>query len=119
MNPKPDSPEIAAKWDRLSLHEKKYLGLMGMAEMERAVEYLESKAAGGSLENVLITPTDFRGVGDGVSVGLMWLLWRGWLEPASPVNDTQFVPSRGLLAKLNQRWGTNYERPKLPYEGSK
>ena len=114
MNPKPTSPELVTKWDRMSERERKYSCLMGNSEMETAVEVMEKIAAGRDFGTLRVNPTHFVRPQDatpgrqpsGALIGFSLLVYHGWLEADYPNGD--FVPSDALIDRLNKRWGTDY-----------
>ncbi len=93
--------------------DSKYDRLLGMSEMEWAVELMEKKAISLKIpiSNVRITPREFADESNsGVLVGFCQLLARGLMEPDYP--NSEFIPSKSLIAILNKAWGTNYPPPR-------
>lgn len=91
---------------------EKYMGLMGMYEMEVAVEIMEKKAEKHSttIDKMSYHPNDFVQPQDADSlVGFTQLVANGWIVPDYP--NSAFIPSKELIARLNERWGTNYSEP--------
>lgn len=120
MNPRPTSVELVNKWDRLTDHEKKYMGLMGMCEMEVAVAVMEKLAEkrGINIAQLGVTPNDFIQDCDKdepyftsmALSGFVQLVYNGWLAPSALVHN-RYMPRRDLIRRLNERWGTDYPLP--------
>jgi hypothetical protein len=102
-------------WDRMNDEEKKYSCLMGMSEMEEAIREMEEKAMtlNISFSDVRMRPDEFQ-YDNGKLVGFCQLLAREMMVPDYPNNE--FIPSEALIKRLNERWGTDYPKPRTYLE---
>ena len=95
----------------------KYNGLLGMSEMETAMRVLEDKAneLNTTIDTLRIRAAWFVDDKDSHKlIGFSQMCCRGWIIPDYP--NSEFIPSRELIDRLNGRWGTSYTYPKTKVE---
>jgi hypothetical protein len=79
-----------------------FLGLMGMCEMENAVEYMVNKARDSKIpfSEIIVHPGD-DGIDDSVAIGFWHLLMHGWMESRYP--NCSFSPNQDLQKRVVER----------------